>query len=87
MESYILSFRAPLKALLQRQQIAEKLAKEYPQLGSIRIEMDDKQFVMSVQSTARIEQEIQQTLLSYGYRVVFVHAKASITMDLKHKTA
>jgi len=87
MENYILSFRAPLKALLQRQQIFEKLGKEYPQLGSISIDMDDKQYVMNVQSPSRLENDIQNTLLSYGYRVAFVKAIAKEVLDPKVRIA
>lgn len=87
MENYILSFRAPLKALLQRQQIFEKLGKEYPQLGSISIDMDDKQYVINVHSPSRLENEIQNTLLTYGYRIAFVKAVSYNTLDPKVKTA
>ncbi|MBV2225549.1 MULTISPECIES: hypothetical protein [unclassified Sphingobacterium] len=87
MENYILSFRAPLNALLQRQQIFEKLAREYPQLGPISIDMDDKQYVMNVNAPGRLENDIQNTLLSYGFRVAFLKADLVKVLDPKVKIA
>ncbi|MGX1641770.1 MULTISPECIES: hypothetical protein [Sphingobacterium] len=87
MENYILSFRAPLNALLQRQQIFEKLAREYPQLGPISIDMDDKQYVMNVNAPGRLENDIQNTLLSYGFRVAFLKADLIKVLDPKVKIA
>ena len=87
MENYILSFRAPLNALLQRQQIFEKLAREYPQLGPISIDMDDKQYVMNVNAPGRLENDIQNTLLSYGFRVAFLKADLIKVLNPKVKIA
>ena len=80
MENYILSFRAPLNALLQRQQIFEKLAREYPQLGPISIDMN-------VHAPGRLENDIQNTLLSYGFRVAFLKADLIKVLDPKVKIA
>lgn len=87
METYILSFRAPLRTLLQRQQIFDKLHLEFPQIGLISIDMDDKQFVMNIEASERIENNIQSSLLSYGYRLAFVNAKTKNNLNPKIKTA
>lgn len=87
MENYILSFRAPLKVLLQRQHIFEKLSHAFPQLGPISIDMDDKQYLINVHSPGRLENEIQNTLLSYGFRVAFLRAEQYKTLDPKVKIA
>ncbi len=87
MENYILSFRAPLNALLQRQQIFFFFSREYPQLGPISIDMDDKQYVMNVHAPGRLENDIQNSLLSYGFRVAFLKADLIKVFDPKVKIA
>ena len=55
MENYIITYRATLKTLLERDRVFEMLNREYPKLKQLSIEMDDKQFVLSMQSPERLE--------------------------------
>lgn len=74
MEKYILSFRATLKTLLDRENISLILKKRFPQILSISLDLDDKQFYLRVNTNERIEQSIQQYILDYGQRISFVSA-------------
>ncbi|MGJ1205060.1 hypothetical protein [Sphingobacterium lactis] len=87
MENYMLTFKAPLKALLQRQQVYELLTRQFPQIGPLSIDMDDKQFVLNVQAPARMEHEIQSALLDAGHRVAYVGAKLIPLVLEKTRTA
>ncbi|MGV6943738.1 hypothetical protein [Sphingobacterium kyonggiense] len=74
MEKYILSFRATLKTLLDRENISQLLKKRFPQILSISLDLDDKQFYLRVNTSERIEQSIQQYILDHGQRISFVSA-------------
>lgn len=78
MENYIITYRATLKTLLERDKVFEMLNREYPKLKQLSIEMDDKQFVLRMQSPERIESAIQNSILNFGHRVSFVSAKHAI---------
>lgn len=75
MENYIITYRATLKTLLERDKVFEMLNREYPKLNQLSIEMDDKQFVLRMHSPERIESAIQNSILNFGHRVSFVSAK------------
>ena len=70
--SYILNFRAPLRTLLERKTIIDYLQLNFPQINLVSIDLDDKQFVLKIHSSERIEHKVQQSLLDYGHRVSFV---------------
>lgn len=78
MENYIITYRATLKTLLERDRVFEMLNREYPKLKQLSIEMDDKQFVLSMQSPERLESAIQNSILNFGHRVSFVSARELI---------
>ena len=78
MGNYIISYRATLKTLLERDRVFEMLNREYPKLKQLSIEMDDKQFVLRMQSPERIESAIQNSILNFGHRVSFVSARELI---------
>ncbi|MFZ4263728.1 hypothetical protein ACFRAE_16945 [Sphingobacterium sp. HJSM2_6] len=87
MENFILSFRCTLKTLLERESLFFKLKEQFPQISMLSVDMDDKQFVLRIQSTQRIEMEIQQYFLELGHRIAFGSVKTIDAIIEKSKTA
>ncbi len=87
MENFILSFRCTLKTLLERETLFIKLRERFPQISMVSVDMDDKQFVLKIQTTHRIEMDIQQYFLELGHRIAYGTVKSIDAVIEKSKTA
>ena len=72
MENYHFIYKTSLKTLLDRSEVFSVLRKTFPQIQSISIDLDDKQFYLNIETADRIENSIQQRMLEIGHRVAFV---------------
>ncbi len=79
MEHYILTFRAPLKTMLAREELIRTLELTIPHIQLHSFDLDDKQFIMRIKSLDRVEDEIQARLLELGHRVAFISSNSIST--------
>lgn len=79
MDHYILTFRAPLKTMLAREELIKTLEISIPNIQLHSFDLDDKQFIMRIKSVGRVEDEIQTKLLELGHRVAFISSNSIST--------